>query len=323
MSALTRRYIDQVTAHLPDGQRGDIARELEALTADMTEERLAAGADAPTAEREVLEELGDPARLAATYRSTPAYLIGPELYPVYVRALQWILPLVLLVALVVNIVEYSATEPSGQLGAMIGAVVGPVVTAFLVALGTVTALFWLFERFASSADRRTLARDGTRAWSVDALETDVVQARDAQSEAVVNLVFVAMLAFVPVLPTTFLYVGHLNGDGSFVNQGLWDFWIPAYYVLLAVVAAQAVWTLVRRGTSRPQIVVRAVTDVAAAVFFTALVLTQEVIDPAIDSGILQTSGGEDWVDALYVVVIWLVAAWDLYMCWKYWRSLPS
>ncbi|RKW98479.1 hypothetical protein D9C01_13630, partial [Corynebacterium diphtheriae] len=38
----------------------------------------------------------------------------------------------------------------------------------------------------------------------------------------------------------------------FVNQALWDFWIPAYYVLLAVGVVQAVWVLIRRGcAARP------------------------------------------------------------------------
>jgi hypothetical protein len=66
--------------------------------------------------------------------------------------------------------------------------------------------------------------------------------------------------------------------------------------------------------------VRILLDVVVAVFFTALVLTQEVIDPAIDTGVLQTSGVGDWVDVLYLAVIWLVACWDLYVCLRYWRT---
>lgn len=326
MATLTRRYIDQVVAHVPDGQREDISRELLALISDMLDERLAGlagGAEEGAAEREVLEELGDPARLAAQYRDAPSYLIGPELYPVYVRSLQWLLPLVLLVALVANIIVYSATEPQAELGDMIGRMVGPLINALFAVLASVTILFWILERAASPRDRGRLARHAVHSWSVDELDLEVVNARDARSEAISSLVFLVLVALLPLVPTTFLYVGHLNDGGTFINPALWDFWMPAYYVLILLAAAQAVWTLVSGRMTRWQVVARAGLDVVAAVFFTVLVLTQEVLDPAIDSGILQTSGGADWVDVLYVAVIWIVALWDLYICVRYWRTLRS
>ncbi|WP_413542448.1 HAAS signaling domain-containing protein [Citricoccus nitrophenolicus] len=322
MSALTRRYIDQVVGHLPDGRRGDISRELDTLIADMQEERLAAGADGAAAEREALEELGDPARLAATYRNAPNHLIGPGLYPLFTRMLAWLLPLVLLVALVVNIVVYTATEPEAALGGMIGQVVGALLNALVWTLGSVTALFWLLERVLPERDLRSSLGVGATRWTVEALDTEIVNARGARSEAVTGLVFLAVLAVLPLVPTSFLYVGHLNDGGPFVNQALWGFWLPAYYVLLVMAAAVDLWTAVQ-GMSRPIVVARAVLDIAAGVFLTALVLTQQVIDPAIDSGILQTAGAVDWVDVLYLAVIWMVVAWDLYVCVKYWRTLRA
>ncbi|WP_313822880.1 HAAS signaling domain-containing protein [Citricoccus sp.] len=321
MTALTRRYIDQVVAHLPDGQREDISRELTALISDMEEERLATGASETAAERDALEELGDPARLAARYRNTPNYLIGPELYPVYVRALQWLVPIVLGVALIVNIVVYSTTEAEANIGAMIGQIVGPLISALFWLLGSVTVFFWIFERAAQPRDKAALARDGARHWSVDDLETEVAHAREARSEAIGGLVMLVLLALMPVIPTTFFYVGHLNDGGPFVNQDLWSFWLPAYYVLLAMEAVLGIWTIVRGRTTRLRLAARAALDVVAGVFLTMLVLTQQVIDPAINSGILQTSGATDWVDVLYLVVIWGVAFWDLYVCVQYWRTL--
>lgn len=321
MTALTRRYIDQVVAHLPEGQREDISRELAALISDMQEERLATGAGEAAAERDALEELGDPARLAARYRNAPNYLIGPELYPVYVRSLQWLMPMVLGIALIVNIVVYSTTEAEANIGAMIGQIVGPVISALFWLLGSVTLFFWVFERVAQPRDKAAVARDGARRWSVDDLEIEVAHAREARSEAIVGLVMLVLLALVPLIPTTFFYVGHLNDGGPFVNQDLWTFWLPAYYVLLGVEAMLGIWTIVRGRTTRPRLAARVALDVVAGVFFTVLVLTQQVIDPAIDSGILQTSRAMDWVDVLYLGVIWGVVLWDLYVCVKYWRTL--
>ncbi|GAA1126893.1 HAAS signaling domain-containing protein [Citricoccus alkalitolerans] len=321
MTALTRRYIDRVVAHVPEGQREDISRELAALISDMQEERLANGAGEAAAERDALEELGDPARLAARYRNAPNYLIGPELYPVYVRALQWLVPVVLLVSLIVNIVVYSATEAEANIGAMIGQIVGPLISALFWILGSVTLFFWVFERVAQPRDKTAVARDGARQWSVDDLGIEMAHAREARSEAIGGLVMVVLLALVPLIPTSFLYVGHLNAGGPFVNQDLWNFWLPAYYVLLAVEAMLGIWTIARGRTTRPRLAARAALDVVAGVFFTVLVLTQQVIDPAINSGILQTSGATDWVDVLYLVVVWVVVLWDLYVCVKYWRTV--
>ncbi|MEV4899808.1 hypothetical protein AB0K08_00525 [Citricoccus sp. NPDC055426] len=323
MATLTRRYIDQVVAHVPDGQREDLSRELLTLTSDMLDERLAGGAEEGAAEREVLEELGDPARLAARYREAPNYLIGPEVFPLYTRLLRWVLVLVLLVSLLANVIVYSATVPEGHLGGLIGQAVSEAVVALFIAFGAVTGFFAVFERVVPSADRGRAGRSAERRWSVEDLDLEVVNARDARSEAISSLVFLGIVALLPLVPTTFLYVGHLNGGGSFVNPALWDFWLPAYYALILLAAALAVWTLFRGRMTRWQVVARAALDVVAAVFFTVLVLTQEVLDPAIDSGILQTSGGADWVDVLYVAVIWIVALWDLYICVRYWRTLRS
>ncbi|NUL47264.1 hypothetical protein F7P69_18970 [Cellulosimicrobium funkei] len=323
MTTLTRRYIDQVVAHVPEGQREDISRELAALISDMQEERMASGISGPAAERDALEELGDPARLAARYRDAPNYLIGPELYPVYVRVLQWLVPMVLLITVIANIVVYSATEPEAHVGAMIGRIVGPVISALFWLLGSVTLFFWVFERVAPPRDKASVARDGARRWSVDDLETEVAHAREARSEAIGGLVMLVLLALVPVIPTTFFYVGHLNDGGPFVNQDLWSFWLPAYYVLLALEAMLSIWTIIRGRTTRLRLAARAALDVVAGVFLTMLVLTQQVIDPAINSGILQTSGAADWVDVLYLAVIWGVVVWDLYVCVQYWRTLGS
>lgn len=323
MSVLTQRYIDRVVAHLPEDQREDISLELAALTSDMREERRAAGADEVTAERETLEQLGDPTRLAAQYRNAPNVLIGPELYPVFVRAVQWLLPLVLVVTLIVNIVVYSATEASAAIGEMIGQIVGPMLNALVWTLGILTLFFWVFERVAGPQDKTALAQGGRRRWSVDSLETEVVNARDARSEAIVSIIMLIFFALLPLIPTTFLYVGHLNEGGPFVNQALWNFWLPTYYALIGLSALLNVWTIARGRLSKPRIVLRAILDVVAGAFLTALFLTQEVLDPAIDSGIIQSSGASDWVDVLYIAVIWGVVAWDLFACVKYWQSQDS
>ena len=66
-------YVYEVTRRLPDKSRDDIALELTSTIEDMLPENFT--------ENEVMDalsKLGDPAQLAASYRDTPNYLIGPK-----------------------------------------------------------------------------------------------------------------------------------------------------------------------------------------------------------------------------------------------------
>lgn len=95
MTTLTDRYIWAVQRSLPEAQRDDIDRELRGTIADTIDGRLEAGADEKTAEREVLAELGDPYRLAAGYADRPLHLIGPKVFPDYIRLLKVLYAIVL------------------------------------------------------------------------------------------------------------------------------------------------------------------------------------------------------------------------------------
>ena len=80
------RYIYDVTRRLPKNQRQDIDAELRGLIEDMVEER------SPQPEKSdleaVLTELGRPSALAAKYRGSKRFLIGPELFDVYFLVLK-------------------------------------------------------------------------------------------------------------------------------------------------------------------------------------------------------------------------------------------
>src|SRR5215212_5190286 len=79
----TERYLAAALRSIPAAKRADVEQELRSSIEDGIEERIAAGADGATAERAVLESLGDPSLLAAAYTGKPNYLIGPELFPIY------------------------------------------------------------------------------------------------------------------------------------------------------------------------------------------------------------------------------------------------
>ncbi|MCU1515538.1 MAG: putative rane protein, partial [Pseudarthrobacter sp.] len=287
MSSLTDMYVAQVVRHLPEKSRPDIARELKATLADMVEERLAndggpaAGAAASNAaERAAVEELGDPARLALQYQDAPQYLIGPELFPAYVRLARWLLPMVALIAAVVNAVVYATTEPGAAIGGMIGTIVGNSAVALLIATGVVTTLFAIGERVLPEKDKAEMNKSVSYVdWNADHLYEDAPSRRISRSETITALIFLVIMALMPVVPSTFFYVGHLNDAGSFVNPELWDGWIPAYFAFLAALMVVEAWKLSAGRWPAPILWTGLLVDAAFAVFLTAAVLTQDVLDP--------------------------------------------
>src|SRR5688500_13664214 len=95
---LTDRYIWAVTRSLPEDQRREVGRELRASIEDAIETRLEAGEAPKAAEINVLQELGDPARLAGQYAERPAWLIGPKYYYDWMRLLKLLFAIVLPIA---------------------------------------------------------------------------------------------------------------------------------------------------------------------------------------------------------------------------------
>ncbi len=139
----TERYVHEVARRIPADQREDVADELRTTIADTVEAREAADPD--SAEREVLTEMGDPIRLAARYSGRPLSLIGPDLYPTYIRLLglllTTVLPVVTAVLVVIDILE------NDDVGSAIGSAIGAVFTVGAQMIAWVTVGFALAERF--------------------------------------------------------------------------------------------------------------------------------------------------------------------------------
>ena len=115
---LIRRYVFAVSGRLPKGLRTDVARELESLLRDSVEERgegnLAATAPETTAE--ILLEMGPPDVVAARYSSKPDHLIGPTLYPAFIRTLRLVLMASGGLALLAVLLETFAGSITGLVG---------------------------------------------------------------------------------------------------------------------------------------------------------------------------------------------------------------
>lgn len=229
-AALTERYVQAVTRTIPEAQRDDVAAELRGLIADQLDARIDAGEPAASAERAVLTALGDPDKLAAGMIDRPLHLIGPRYYLDWWRLLKlllWIVPPIAAFGIALG-----QTLAGAPVGAIIGSTIGGAVTV-IVHLAFWTALvFFIIERSEAGG---TKAGSVTSPWTLDDLpELHATRARFA--DMVVNLVFLALAAAVLVWDQLF---GVVYVDGrwmSFLDPGLWPWWMGGLLIVLAVEA---------------------------------------------------------------------------------------
>ncbi|MEJ2077326.1 MAG: hypothetical protein P8020_02315 [Acidobacteriota bacterium] len=90
---LVRRYVFAVSRRLPANLREDVAKELDSLLRETIEEQSRGdiGAIDPQTTAGILKSMGSPDVVAARYSPKPNYLIGPELYPAFMRTLRLVL----------------------------------------------------------------------------------------------------------------------------------------------------------------------------------------------------------------------------------------
>lgn len=323
MSALTEIYVDNVVRHLPENTRADIAAEITATIDDTVEARL--GEDPqPSPERtaavecEVLEELGDPAVLSREYSNSPQHFIGPKSYPLFLWTLRWILPIVGLIAVLANVVVTVATTPDVQLGELIGSTVGNTVSALLTAFAVIAIIIGLGDRRADDAALPRMPGQQKGAWTIDDLDRRDVRGRQIRAEAALGLVFILALATIPFIPTSLLYVGHINHGGTFINPDLGTGWLLGYWGFLALLAVVEIIRFVNVSTRPTVAIIGGIIDVAMAVFLTIALLTQPVLHPEITS-----APNADIQQIIAAAAIWIITIWDQVSTWRTYRAQQS
>lgn len=313
MPRLTDRYIAEVVRHLPEGQRGDISEEIAATIDDMIAAELDADTgpdgriDTATAEHTVLRRLGDPAQLARRYSGVRQYLVGPDVYPVWSRVLRWLVPVVGTIAAVAGGILYVSTTPVPQLGDLIAQLVTSVSAALLWTFAAWTLVVVIIERTTPEGASNALSRTPT--WDPDDLDRPG-SGTDTRADAIVSLVMLALLAGVPFIPSTFLYIGHLNGGEPLINPDIPTGWVVSYLVLIGVLALIQVWRPARPGRSRGRLTLEMATDIVFGVFLTALVLSQQTV---LHPDLLPADGDGGPATAIrwgLVAAVWVIVVWD-------------
>lgn len=224
-TTLTDRYVHAAARWLPPRLRAEVEAELRERIGDT----VAAREGHPDAEREVLEELGDPLRLATDYAGRQPALIGPRWF------FPWLRLLTVLLLVVTPIVATISAVVAAFQGDPLGSIIGQtVVVLFEVA---VQIAFWVTLVFAILDWTNTPSE--SEPWTVDQLPED--GAGVGWLELTFGLVTFAVLAGLLV----WQHVGSPfveNGERiPMADPDLWSWYLPLVLVTLAMEAGHLVW----------------------------------------------------------------------------------
>jgi hypothetical protein len=298
---LTDRYVDAAMRTVPEAQRGDLAAELRASIDDQIDARIADGEDAAVAERTVLTDLGDPDRLAAGYTDRPLWLVGPRYFLDWWRLLKlllWIVPVCAAFG-----VSLAKVLEGASLGEVIGAVV-PVVISVVVHLAFWTTLvFVVLER----TGYETMT---SGPWTLDQLP-EPRQKGVGLGDMIASLVFLAIMVGVVLWD---LFVGFVPTEPglSFLDPGLWPWWILALFGVMALEAVLAIVVYAIGHWTAGLAVANGILNLVIAVPALWLLFEGSLINPAFFTTIIPDDGDEvgQIIAIIAGFVIAGVAIWD-------------
>ena len=140
-------YITEVGKHLPKKSRADIQQEIHSTLQDLLEDR-SAQTGKPVDEEltlEVLKEYGAPEKVAASYLPE-RYLIGPRLFPAFLKTIQIALSIIGILALIGLSISLSQAELSaGNLFENLIQVVVKLFNSAIIVLGNIVLIFAILE----------------------------------------------------------------------------------------------------------------------------------------------------------------------------------
>jgi len=279
MTSLTERYLAATLRGIPEKQRPDVERELRSSIADAVEDRVANGEDRVAAETAVLEELGNPTKLAAGMTGRPLYLIGPELFLAYRHVLLLLLGIVVPIVGVVQAVV-AITGDAGIGEALAAGILAALSVGVQVAFW-VTLSFAIVERVDPASRKDTDLKQLTQPWTVEHLPDLPSSGAVSVGETVGEIVTLGISIGGLLYLRGWSWVTDAAGEPiPLFNPALWDFWFP---VLIGVLVLQAVFHVVKLMVGRWTIglaIANTVLLTAFAVPFAALALTGELINPA-------------------------------------------
>ena len=225
---LLERYLAEVRRNLPARDADDIVTELrDVLTARAEDQEEATG----NVDWEgLLRDFGHPLVVAARYRKHQ-WLIGPEMYPFYLHFVKIITGIVL--AVVTGIAIVKAMLWDHDVGQAIVAYLGSLWWSAASAVGSVTIVFALIERFGGSA-----AKDCRKWKPLELPEIESKQPSVYESAFEVGAGVLFLLWWFGIVPTP-----QWSHDSFRIVAA--PIWQQLFWPVAALLTAQLVFNLIR------------------------------------------------------------------------------
>ena len=263
---LVDRYLGAVKDNLPRAQRDDIIEELEdSLRSRMEDEAAAKGRPLTEAEEAaIIKSFGNPMAVAARYRGDDRSvtfgrrLIGPELFPTYLKVLTVNVVVTLIIGAVVLIA-----------GGTIASTFPGILVPLLIQFGVVTGIFMAIDRRyvlnPDAWDPRTVSSIGSNVdvTTLDGLADQLIG--PTAGKVVKVTTSVVEFAFIAIALTVWLAVGLPESIGFVAPGPGWaDVWIAAT-VLFVISFITPLVTLVRPTWTRFRTAAHAVVDLGLVI----------------------------------------------------------
>lgn len=317
-NSLTERYLSEVLRHIPERQRSDVERELRSSIGDAVDDRVGAGEERSAAERTVLENLGDPARLAASMSGRPMYLIGPELFPHWRRLITLLLSIVVpIVGIALGVVEIAS---GGTVGEAIVRGAGAALNVAVHLAFWVTLVFAVGERVDAG---KQAVLDASGKWSVDQLPK-LATGRITVSEMVGEILTLVITIGGLLVLLSLTFTNSARGQQvTILEPSLVSFWLPVLVAVLgALIVVQLVVFKIGRWTV-PLAVVFTVLELAFALPIVYLALNGRLVNPEFAAMVNYPplSEGDGTVMIIIAIGVVLVTAWEIFDAFR--RALRS
>ena len=276
---LIDRYLRAVRDHLPRAEQDDIINELsDSLQSRFEDEEAARGRPLLEAEEvAILKGFGHPMAVAARYRGDErsvtfgGRLIGPELFPTYMKVLAVNVLITALIALIATIAAFS---------------LWPGITGFLVPLAiqfiVVTAIFIVIDRrYVTNPDGWDPRTVNSMGPDVDVSTLDGIAAQligPAHTRAVRVTTSILEIGLLALALATWLAIG-LPSNIGFMRPGPgWaDLYFPATVVIVFSLFTPIV-TLIRPAWTRFRVAAHVLVDAATIVLgFVSLAIGNWVV----------------------------------------------
>lgn len=313
---LVDRYVYDVTRRLPERQRKEVARELQADILEMIDDK--AGSKKPTQKQviDVLMQLGRPSKLADSYRDHPRYIIGPEYYESYTGLLKTALVVIVPIVMFLNLMTQLMVTRDSSIDMVINVIgSGLEMTVHLFFWITVTAIV------VSKVALGDPLKD-SEVWTPEDLPLMPPEQTITRTESYMGIAW-SLLAIVATLAQIPAIHAMINGTVPlFFADEFWPLWILG---LLAVsflaLFAEIAKMIVGGWTKFTTIMITLVNAATVGFFVCAYYFVKPIVNPELIQLIERTLNVTDIAPSFDVgvaVFVWIVAAisiWEITEAW--------